>query len=206
VTPYSPYRWLAFVIPGGVILFAFFYGWNGWPFPEPGATALVGILAAAFAVGAANAGAANWVEPVLWLHRPGSGQDPSWGLFGTGCPYEERERAVIEAELRSRYGAEASFRTGYNLAYTELQHGGKADRLNQLNEEIGFYRNMTTACIASAVVIGVYTIVWDRRALPPVLWIPLFVAMAILFGYRYRRFWRRFGDYVIRGFRTLPGR
>jgi hypothetical protein len=202
VNPYSAYEWLSFLVPGGVILFSAFFGWKGWPYHEPGATALVGILGAAFAVGQLNAAVSSWIEPVLWRHRPGSRQDPAWGMFGDRGTYPEEERARILTKLQARYGQEVDFLRGYNLAYTELQQAAKVDRLDQLNREIGFHRNMTTACIVSAAWVAGYAIV-GRQALPAMPWLLIFILAALLFAYRYRRFWRRFGDYVIRGFKTL---
>jgi hypothetical protein len=38
----------------------------------------------------------------------------------------------------------------------------------------------------------------------PAVWVLFFLAAAVLFAYRYRRFWRRFGDGVVPGMRTLP--
>jgi hypothetical protein len=67
---------------------------------------------------------------------------------------------------------------------------------------IGFYRNMTTADAAAAGVAIGYSMV-GRDQLPAV-WVLFFLAAAVLFAYRYRRFWRRFGDGVVPGMRTLP--
>ena len=61
---------------------------------------------------------------------------------------------------------------------------------------------MTTACVVSAAFVIGYSAT-RHDALPVVPWTIIFIGAAVLFAYRYRRFWRRFGDYVIRGFRTL---
>jgi hypothetical protein len=203
VNPFSAYEWLSFLIPGGVFLFAAFYGWKGWPYPEPGAAVLTGILAASFAVGHAVAAVASWLEPVIWLHLPGTRQNPEWGMFGSGGTYDDAERVLVVADLRVRYG-DVDFRTGYNLAYTELRQAGNDAALAIVNQQIGFYRNMSMSAAAGTLIVVGYWAV-GRDALP-VAWALFLGTAAILFAYRYRRFWRRFGDEVIRGFRTLPPR
>jgi hypothetical protein len=200
--PFSAYEWLSFLLPGGLFLFAAFYGWNGWPYPEPGAAALTGILAASFAVGHAVAAVASWLEPCIWLRRPGSRQEPDWGMFGRGGTYDSAERERIMTDLRKRYGADVDFRKGYYLAYTQLRQAGKDAALVIANQQIGFYRNMTFAALAGAMIIVGYWAV--GRAALPVVWALFLATAAILFAFRYRRFWRRFGDEVVRGIRTLP--
>lgn len=205
MTPtYAAYEFLSLVIPGGLLLAAAVYGWDGWRYDEPGATALVGILAASYVVGQANAAIANLLEPVLWLRRPGSRQDPTWGMFGPKGTYSEQDREHILGQLRARYG-DVDFPRGYNLAYTELYQLGKDEQLKLANQSIGFLRNMTCACVIATCLVGAYAAA-GREALPAAIWIPIGVAASVLFAYRYRRFWRRFGDYVIRGFSVLPAR
>ena len=63
---------------------------------------------------------------------------------------------------------------------------------------------MSTATAVSAVATCAYAIA-GRDWLPAAIWVPVYVVATLLFAYRYRRFWRRFADAVIRGIRTLPG-
>jgi hypothetical protein len=198
---YRPYDFLSFVLPGGTLLFFAFYGWFGWPWPEPGGVALVGILAAAFIAGHAIAGISSWLEPLAWGRRPGAAPDPEWGMFSGSSVYSKNDKQVIEGELQSRYG-DVDFRTGYNLAYSEVDKAGYGPMLETLNERIGFYRNMTTAAIFGCLIVVGYNIE-GRHALPTRWWLPIATVGGFLFFGRYRRFWRRFGDRVIRAFRLI---
>ena len=151
---------------------------------------------------------------VSWPTRslsPAPGRSPPVGVSprrfrpGDHGTYPEAERERVLGDLRARYGRGVDLLRGYGLAHTELQQTGKDEPLNIANENIGFYRNMTVACLASAGVVVGYALV-GRDALAPVAWVPIFLAATFVFAARYRRFWRRFGDYVIRGFRVLPPR
>jgi hypothetical protein len=200
--PFTLYDYLSFLLPGGTVLFAAFYGYFGWPYPEPGTTGLLGIGAACFVVGHVVAAAASFFEPLIWLKRPGSRQDPTWGMFGEGGTYDESERTEIEDQFRTRFGA-LPFQTAYRRGYTLLQHEGKDETLQVFNRQLGFYRNMTVATVIALLVVVGYN-AGGRRELPLEVWGPLFVLAAVLFAYRYRRFWRRFGDGVVRGVSVLP--
>ncbi|HEU5205375.1 MAG TPA: hypothetical protein VFU17_13875 [Candidatus Limnocylindrales bacterium] len=93
----------------------------------------------------------------------------------------------------------------YQLAYTEIQQTGKAGRLNTLNSQIGFYRNAAAALILAAVLhAGVQ--VFGEAKLPIYPWVPLYAGCGVLFAFRYRRYWRQFGDNVIRGIRVIDRR
>jgi hypothetical protein len=74
---YSAYEFLAYLLPGGVVVFASWIGLQGWPTTEPGATSLVFLLAGSFFVGQAVAAVASLLEPVLWGHPPGTPRDPT---------------------------------------------------------------------------------------------------------------------------------
>src|SRR5438309_9158796 len=112
---YSPYDYLAFVLPGGLVLFTAVYGWYGWPWKEPGATALVGLLAASFVVGNALSGLANFIEPMLLGSRPGKRPDGLWGQFAKGDRHEGEQQEFL-GELQSRYGAKVPVERGYRQA------------------------------------------------------------------------------------------
>jgi hypothetical protein len=95
------------------------------------------------------------------------------------------------------------FGSAYNLAYTELQQAGKDHQLKVMNQQIGFYRNMSFACLLAAGMVA-YLAIGGHTHLPWLPWAAFFLVTAALFAYRYRRFWRNFGDNVVRGIRALP--
>src|SRR6266545_8309707 len=112
--PPSIYDSLSFVLPGGTVLFTSVYGWNGWPYPEPGATAAIGILAAAFVVGHLNAALAAFLEPLAWRHRPGQRMSSTWGLFGPGGVYTAAEQDTVEAEMAAKLERQERFQVLFN--------------------------------------------------------------------------------------------
>lgn len=184
------------------MLAAYYFASFGSPAKEPGAAVSLAIVGLAFVLGHAVAAAASWLEPVLWGQAPGGQTDPTWGMFGTKGTYQESERAPIMMALAQRYG-NLPFRSAYNLAYTELQQAGKDHQLKVMNQQIGFYRNMSLACLAAATIVG-YLAIRGLTHLAWLPWVPFFLITAALFAYRYRRFWRNFGDNVVRGIRALP--
>lgn len=74
--------------------------------------------------------------------------------------------------------------------------------LKILNQQIGFYRNTSLACIVALIVVVAYSIS-GHDDLSLSWWLPLLGLSAVVFVARYRRFRHRFGDYVIRGSRLL---
>jgi len=71
------------------------------------------------------------------------------------------------------------------------------DDLDRINSQIGFYRGMAVASAIAFITECVYVIVWHSH-LPTALWLAIFGILTVLSAYRFRRFWRWFGDYVIR--------
>jgi hypothetical protein len=199
VNPYSVYDYLTFILPGGMLLFVSGYGWFGWPWHEPGATALVGLIAAAFVIGNALAACATWIEPVFLGRRPGSRPDGLWGQFGERDRYAGR-RDEIAGVFKNRYKEDLP--AAYRLAQTELRDLGKAIDLDRLNSQIGFYRGMAVASAVSFAIEVAYVVFWHSH-LPTALWLGVFAILTCLFTYRFQRFWKWFGDYVIRAVMIL---
>ena len=202
MNPYSAYDYLAFVLPGGTVLMTAIYGWYGWPWKEPGASALVGLLAASFVIGNALAGLGNFLEPAILFDRPGKRPDGLWGQFALGDRYDGQKDDFL-ATLRTRYGSAVSLEAGYRLAVSEVRQQGKGDVLDTITSRIGFYRGMVMGMLTAIGIEAGLAIEWHTQ-LPPRLWIPILGSTMVLFAYRYRHFWRLYGDYVIRGFRLLP--
>lgn len=201
--PYSIYEYLTFILPGASMLFVSFFGWLGWHWKEPGGTALVGIIAASFIAGNALSAFATWLEPLLLGGRPGSIPNGLWGQFAPGDRYAGRRDELLLV-LRERYG-EVSLEDGYALARTEVRASAEGGGLEKLNQQIGFYRGMTVAAVVGLLIEVAFAAGWHTH-LPPGLWIPVLGASVVLFSYRYRRFWRWYGDYVLRVVRLLPPR
>lgn len=193
----SLYDYLAFVIPGATILFVAVYGYYGWPWGSPGTTATLGLIAGSFVVGYVNAALGNWIEPLLLGNRPGGRADPLWGTLGASSHYNETQKSDYSKRLQDRYGTTTD-RAGYSLAYTELQQRNLDGRLQLMNQHIGFTRGMATAC-ATALLIDAGLAATSGSHLPLALWAPVLTLSAAAFVARYRRFWRRFGDNVLRG-------
>lgn len=198
MTPYTLYDFLSFIIPGAGILAAAVFGWSGQPRTEPGASAMVGILAASFVVGHLNAAIAVFLQPVWWGHRPGTDVPSTEGLFVARGPYGPEDERAFMAALRERFSSKHSDRALFELAYSALQRDGKDDRLQTLNQQIGFYRNAVSACLIAAAIV-VLAAATGRSYLPVALWLPTLGVSVVLLVMRYRRFWVWFGGYVLRG-------
>jgi hypothetical protein len=199
---YSAYDYLAYVIPGGTVLIAAQLAFAGWPSSEPGNAGLVALLAAAFLLGHGTAALAALFEPLVWGHRPGAPVSPLWGLEGPRGVYDRREIESIHGELASRYGSGLGLKRLYQLAYTDLQQRGKDQRLLTLNSQIGFHRNSAAAfTVAGTLQLG--AILAGRDAAGGWAALALYSIGVLVFGMRYKRYWRQFGDNVIRGFRVL---
>lgn len=200
--PYTVYDYLTFILPGITVLFVTTYGWFGWPWHDPGGTALLGIVAAAFVVGNALTALANWLEPLFLGDRPGSDADVLWGQFASGDRYEG-QRAVFGDLFENRYGTDLV--RGYRLIQHELREQGKSTELDRLSQQIGFYRGMSTASLVSLGIEIALRVGWHTHLLPA-LWLPIFAISSALFIYRFRRFWRWYGDSVLSAARLLaPG-
>lgn len=204
---YSAYEYLSFILPGAVLLFASFFGYNGWHWKEPGGTALVGILAACYLVGQANAAIAQYGQPLLWGRRPSNKAQSDWGMFGPHGTFPTADRPDIEATLGRVYG-HRPFQQTFAEALADMRRTGNDKFIDLLNAQIGLYRNLTSATLLSTIIVTYYNLS-SRRNLPALPWIPIFVVVTILFANRYRHFWRRFGAHVVNMVRavaaTRPG-
>jgi hypothetical protein len=202
--PFNAYEYFSFLFPGAVVTASWYYGTMGLPQAEPGAGASLAFVAVAFLVGHAVAAIASWLEPVIWRQRPGSKTDPTWGMFGRGGTYEESERQGIAADFERRFPS-IPFKSAYHIGRTELQQLGKDSQLKIMDQQIGFYRNSAfSSILAAAIVLITWRLGYNHFVVVP--WLAVFLSMAVLFTYRYRRFWRIFGDNVVRGVRALPQR
>lgn len=191
----SPYQYLTFLLPGGLVLFAVVYGWKGWPYGEPGAGAILGLSVASFMVGHALAALANFFQASWWGHRPGSRLQSSEGLFDKAGRYAGTKDQVTKA-FDSVYPNVSNFEAQFGIAYLEAQAGPLAPKLQAFVEQIGYYRSMATASALSLGLVLIFNAL-DRDHLPLFPWVPIFIASTLLYAYRFRRFWRYVGEYVV---------
>jgi hypothetical protein len=198
------YDYVSFVVPGALILFTAVYGYDGWTRAEPGATGMIGLLAAAFVVGHVNAVAGNWLEPIFLGGRPGAPTDRLWGTLGSHSQYSAADRAIFETMLTARYGP-VELAMAFRLGQTELQQTGHDGPLKLALQHLGFYRGMVSASLI-AVVIDVGLAIGSGTELPLLLWTPVMAVVGAACVVRYRRFWRQFGDHLLRGVASLPPR
>lgn len=89
-----------------------------------------------------------------------------------------------------------TFEAQFGIAYADAQTGPLGPKLQALVEQIGYYRSMATASALSLAFVVVFNSL-DHRHLPLFPWVPLFVLSTLLHAYRFRRFWRYVGEYVV---------
>lgn len=194
---FSPYEYLTFIFPGITLLATLVYGWEGWPYGEPGLASFLGIVAAGFVTGHLVTALANWLEPVYWRDRPGQRVSSVKGLTGGGALYNEEEWKRVQEVLADLHPQLNNLENQFRVEYSLALKGPLGARLQTFVDQIGFYRAMATASAGSLVAVSAFAIS-GREHLPAPLWIPIFFVATLAFAARYRRFWTRLGDYVIR--------
>jgi len=202
---YSAYDYLAYIIPGGMVVGGLQVAIWGWPTNEPSTSALVLLLGLAFIVGHLVATVAAWAQSIVWGHRPGLRPDPLWGVKGSRGVYTNDEWAIVVRQFEARYGTGYTDSRLYQLAYTDLQQQGLEGRLTSLNSQIGFARNAGTALVIMAAVHAGAAQGFEPARSTLIL-IPAYLVAAAVFVGRYRRTWQQFGDNVVRGFRASASR
>lgn len=193
------YEYISFILPGGLVLAAILYGFEIVPpTANVSATFLILLTATAFVFGHLNVAIANFVEPLAWGRWPGTRPSSTAGLFGKRGLYDPEYQRRVEERFDRLFPTASNFQQRFNLAYTLLRQEQLDGHLQVLNKQIGFYRNMATAVTVSlGIVIAASATGHYRLNLWP--WIPLGVVALLLLVVRYRRFWIRFGDEVVRG-------
>ncbi len=194
---FSAYEYLTFIFPGATLIFVVFFGWNGWPYGEPGAGTIIGLVSVSFVVGHALAAFANWLEPVWWGQRPGGVVATTQGLFGQGGLYNTREEKEIEDAVAQAFPQLDGRQNRFRAAYTRAQEGPLGGKIQTFVDQIGFYRSMATSTALGVPIVAAYCIS-GRDHLPCVLWGPALGIATLAFVLRYRRFWIRTGDYIVR--------
>jgi hypothetical protein len=193
------YQYISSILPGGLVLAAVLYGYEVVPTKaNPSATVLILLTAAAFIVGHLNVAVANFLQPLVWGKRPGTWPPSTAGLFGKRGRYDEAQQRRIERQFEQQFPDASNFQQRFNIGYTLLRQEQLDGHLQTLNAQIGFYRNMATAVAVSLGVLVSATAAGHHRLDLPV-WIPLGLVALLLLVSRFRRFWVRFGDEVIRG-------
>lgn len=192
------YDYLTFVLPGGVVLAVSTYASRGWPWPRPSAAILVLLTGAAFVVGYAISGISNLVEPCFLGQRSLRNPDPLWGTLNGPSRMEDVEKQQLRGLLSARYGKELTATAAYRRALVELRAKDKAPMLPTINQHLGFARGMAVASMISAIILIACAIFGDSH-LAVQFWVPVSAGAAALFIARFRRFWRWFGENVLRG-------
>lgn len=193
---FSAYEYLTFLIPGAVLGFTAFYGWNGWPYGEPGAGSIIGIAFGSFIIGHFIAAFSNWLESFWWGKLPGQRVSSVQGLFGKGGVFSQPDEESIRKLLADQYPQLHDLQAQFTAAYVGAQAGPLSRKLQAFVEQIGFYRSMAAVSLLSAAMLAIFGAL-GREHLPGQLWLPIFTIGTVLFAVRYRRFWRRVGEYVI---------
>ncbi|MGI5322044.1 hypothetical protein [Actinomadura nitritigenes] len=195
----SIYEYISFIMPGGAILAMILFGFEVAPTKvNPSATLLIILTAVAFLIGHLNVAIANFLQPLAWGKRPGSWPSSTAGLFGRFGRYNEADKEYIEKVFERLFPEMSNFQKRFNLGYSILRQEQLDGHLQVLNQQIGFYRNMTSAVIIS-IGTAIAAHITGHQRISLALWCPLLLIAASLFLMRYRRFWVRFGDEVIRG-------
>jgi hypothetical protein len=202
------YDYLGFVLPGALLLATAAYSFElATPKQVPSAEGLVILTAAAFLVGHLNASLAFTVAPLAWGRRPGGRIPSSAGLFRKGWrgrpagPYANNQRH-IEHIFEKRFPDGNNFDQRLRLGYTLLRQKQLDGALQIANQQIGFYRNLAVGA-AGCMVMLVSAAVTGHDGLDNRLWISASVASLVLCVLRFRHFWVRFGDEVVRGTMAL---
>jgi hypothetical protein len=193
------YDYLGFILPGGIVIASVAYGFELATIrAAPSAEGLILLTAAAFVVGHLNAAVANLLQPLAWGQRPGARLSSTLGVFGKSGTYSEEAQQRIEEDFASLYPQGVDFQQRFNLGYTRLRQEGLDTGAQIMNQQIGFYRNMAASTLTAMVIVGVATL-QGHDALKWWLWLPLGAVAVLLEVFRFRRFWGRFGNEVIRG-------
>jgi hypothetical protein len=195
------YDYLTFVLPGGVVIASITIAYSGWPWPRPDATSLVLLTGAAFVVGYAIAGVANFLEPAFLGSVPGRRADPLWGTLTGPSRLKPDVQQLYRRALLVRYGA-TDEDDCYRRGVTELRQKQLVPMLATFNQHLGFSRGMAVASTVSTVGLLVCTALGHHHVLVG-FWCGLGVVGTVLFIYRFRRFWRWYGESVLRGVAEL---
>lgn len=148
-------------------------------------------------VGHVLAAFANWLEPVWWGQRPGGVVATTQGLFGRRGLYNSREEKEIEDAVVRAFPQLDGTQNRFRAAYTRAQTGPLGGKIQTFVDQIGFYRSMATSTALGVPIVAAYCLS-SRDHLPCALWIPALGIATLAFVLRYRRFWIRTGDYIVR--------
>lgn len=194
---FSPYEYLGFIVPGGLVITVAYYGLYGMPEPEPGVTVLVGLVGAAFLTGHLVAAIANVLAPIAWGRRPGNDPPSHEGLFDKhgylAATSPDETLSVFDDRLGKQDNLSAAFKAGAK----RMRDAGRGAQLHVFNQQIGFYRNTATGSLLSFLLVGGYAAFGNGpQPLPFTVWGPVFALATWLFTSRYKRFWRYYGREV----------
>jgi hypothetical protein len=196
------YDYLSFVVPGSVVIAAFTLGYAGWPWARPDAASLVLLTAAAFVVGYAIAAIANLVEPMFLGSWPATTPNPLWGTLVGPTGMQPNEQSLYRTTMHKRYGEDIDDAACYRRGLAELRQKDLVPMLPIINQHLGFARGMAVASAVSTIALLVCAAM-HRHHLALAFWLPAGIVLTVLFVLRFRRFWRWFGESVLRSIAEL---
>jgi hypothetical protein len=192
---FSVYDILAYVLVGGLLVAGSYGAIAGVP-AEPGAGAILGLIACFYAAGHLVQGVATVWERRLW--RTGS---PSLLRVEEGHPKAYSE--PLQEALRASLDRFAGFRPdgdGFAMARAVLRQRGLDGRSELMNLQYGLCRGLATS---SGLLIGVFAtcaMIGTERRDVLIAAAALATVAAVLFAIRSHRFSYRFADQVWRDF------
>ena len=193
------YDYLGFIVPGGLVLATIVYGFDLASFREaPASTGMVLLAAAAFVIGHLNAAIANYLQSAAWGKKPGTRLPSSTGLFGKRGLHEEPAQQGIEQDFERQFPQGQDFQQRFDLGYTLLRQKKLDTSAQIMNQQLGFYRNTSASVLVSLLIVTVAAFT-GHNTLDWWLWLPVGLVAEALLIFRFRRFWVRFGNEIIRG-------
>lgn len=193
----STYDIMAIVLPGLLVVVVGFYGWFGWPYPEPGAAYLAGMVAASFLAGHLVAGLSRLLQP--WLFCRLSAVPSSWGLVGDPRLGEPDLTQLLRGlgEDTTALDDESKRRRRLEVALARVRSDNRSNgHLQAMNSQIGFHRNASAGCAVSAIIVIAYSAL-GRAHLPGVLGATVLLVAAILLAIGLRHYWVLYGEELI---------
>lgn len=200
---FSVYDFFGYVLAGGVLLAGTYWAFARLP-EEPGASAVLGIVALSYMAGHAVQAVATVWEGAVWK-RTGmpSANRMSDASTETSTAYEAALQALIRERVEHITGkAGLSAQTMFAIARAELRRRSSDSRAELMNTMYGLCRGVATAMgllVPVLVAAAFSTGDWKRLAIA----IAVATASAALFARRAHRYSYRFADQVWHDFAAL---
>jgi hypothetical protein len=205
VSLFSVYDFFGYVMAGGSLIAGTYWAFAELP-PEPGTAAVLGIIAASYAVGHLVQSVANLWEGWLWKKRgrPSSDRMSASSKDDAHEPYDAALQALIKKRVEAIVGSdELSVGDMFAVARAELRARQLEGRAELMNAMYGLCRGLTTSCVLLIpifITAGIDTDDWTRLGIA----LGVVIVAAILYARRATRYSYRFADQVWKDFAALP--